>query len=1615
LYDIPPLKDDMASDQDRPTRRLLGGGVGLRHALVACTVLAGSAGIVYAQSGTTQGAAAPAPVPAAPAQPASANPAVAVLLERANFWRNQTQYDQALESLNRVLALEPANSDALALIGQIQADRGNRPAAEQALAKLRQAAPGDPRIDKIDQALKIGPIPQEALADARRLAKDGRVPEAVDRYNRVLRGNPPPDSLAVEYYQTLAGTDDAGWTQARDGLARSVRNNPQDLRAQLAYAQVLTYRDNTRDEGIKRLQQLARNPAVAENANQAWRQAVGWLPQNKSSIDDISAYLAVHPNDAEIAQRLEDARNPKGDPNDPSAIKRASGFDLLNAGKLNDAATAFQAAIDINPRDADANGGLGVIRLRQKRYDEARTLLNRAIELDPNSRGKWGPALNGIAAAEKAAAPNPAVALLANGNNAAAEAELRRQIGAGSTDPGLLAMLATALTKQNKLADAEQTYRTLVSRTPRNTAAIQGLAGVLSQEGKTAEADNLLQQAGLASRDPALINQARAQQLRDQAATVSDPVTQAGLYRSALAADPNNPWIRLDYARALMKQGGLREARAIMADGLGRNPTPDALRAGVLFANESHDPDAAAALLARIPPASRSADLRDLAVQVDLQRQIERVIDLPRMTARARLLALAAAPDPTGVRGATIARALNSIGDASSARRAIIIARDSTPTQGSAARIAYAGAFLDIGDVTAAQTMIAPLGYGGSLPPDQKAAYAALRQGLAIRSADADNQAGKQAAGYDRLAPALASDPDNADMNLALARLYQGAKNPREALEINEALLRRDPANSDARRGAVAAALQLGNRTRAAELVKEGLDVAPDDPKAWLASADYARASGNNARALRDLARARELRLQQLGYSDNGNDDSTLANVTLSPGDAPIQTRTLPRVKLAPLGSGQAPSSALPLYPSADRGQDVPDALAVPPGLSQAARPTPLAPPANPSGSAPPAYQPPTGRVLDTTQADTLPRPQSTQPRRLAQSGLPPANSSADALNAEQLNGSPSPAAAAYPPAYTPAAPIPQPGTTYSAAPGYSPPAYRPATTQPSPGGQYIPPQYAQPQYAQTAPGYSQTYVPSYAQPQYVQPAAVPAGSAPSYPGYLPPVAPSGQPYQSQVPPEQRYQPQVQEYLPQYRPAPPPSPSQQLLQDDAQFLRGGDFEKPYRPYLPRINGDETVPFGASTNDGGPTNFYDNPFRRSPDAALQASAGVPAGNGLSGPDPVTQEIDQKIVGIRDELAPSVQGGVNFRLRSGDAGLDKLTEINAPLEATFAPGGVGTVKLTVTPTSINSGSIGGDDSNLQRFGTYALGLVPPVQGPPYQPAYLMKNITRPGSQQAQGTGIDAELKVNKFTADVGSTPVGFRKQNVVGGVEFAPQISENITLRLGAERRAMTDSVLSYAGTVDPRTGQTWGGVVRDRLRAAVEFNAGGADFYVDGSAAQITGQHVQRNNGIEAGTGVSYPLVKTDDQEIRIGGDLFYESYTHNLRFFTLGQGGYFSPQSYVSALVPLSYTGKQDDLTYTLGGAIGLQSFSEKASNYYPIDAALQTQLTSGTQFNGLNTFYPSRSSSGIAGKLNAKVDYLVTPNLHLGGTFAYQHSGDFDEAIGGVYARYVFNGAARK
>ncbi len=767
-----------------------------------------------------------------------------------------------VRTLERVLAVDPRNADALAGAAQAQAQVGNRPAAEGYLARLRQIAPNDPRVAETDINVRAATVDQGALAEARRLAQAGRTAEAIARYRELFRGNQPPDVYAVEFYQTLSGTEQ-GFTEAQAGLTRLATRFPSDNRLQLALAQTLTFRESTRADGIARLRRLAQNPETANTAVGAWRQALLFQGQNPAAIPDLEAFLQRFPNDTTIAQRLEEVRNvPAGRP-DPAAEQRIRGFEALNRGRLGESRTDFEAAIASNPNDSDALGGLGVVRLREGRFGEARTLLERAIAANPDSRPQWQQALDGASYAAELAAARSA---LARGDLNTAEANLRCAISRNTGDRAdAEALLGDLALRRGDLAGAETRYRAALARRPNLGSAASGLFEVLNQQGRFAEAEQLRGRIGSIGGGGGNPSEQRANALRAEAQRATDPNQQAQLLAEAIRTDPSNPWARLDLARMYQRMGRGAEGRQIV-EGSGIS-TPDQMFAAALYANEDGRPEDVSRYLAGIPVRLRTPDMNRLllASRTDAETRVAQSYYRAgrRAEGRAGLIAIAGRPDPSGATAASAIRALGVVNDragAAEAGRAYIAA---DPNAGAQARLAVAGALLGAGATAEATALSRSVEGAAGLSPEDRRQASAIGTGLAIQTSDRLNERGNQAEAFDVLAPALQRDPGSVPANLALARLYQGAGQPDQARQITEGILQRDPRSLDARVGAIEAAIAARDFQRAEALLVEARALNPNDPRVSLLEARVARAGGNSGRALRALELAAEQRRAQ--------------------------------------------------------------------------------------------------------------------------------------------------------------------------------------------------------------------------------------------------------------------------------------------------------------------------------------------------------------------------------------------------------------------------------------------------------------------------------------------------------------------------------------------------------------------------------------------------------------------------------------------------------------------------------------------------------------------------------------------------------------------------------
>ncbi|BAQ50106.1 cellulose synthase operon protein C precursor (plasmid) [Methylobacterium aquaticum] len=800
---------------------------------------------------------------AAPADPEPSVPEKA-LLEQATYWRNQSQPARAIQSLNRILTLNPS-AGALSLLAKAQIDAGQTAEARQTLERLRTGYPQDPRVAEIEYDLKVGQPDPAKLEEARGLAQQGRSTLAIQAYQQAFNGATPPTRYASEYYQTLGGTS-AGFEPAREGLGQIVAVNPRDPRAQLAYARLLSYQEATRDEAIERLTRLAGNPSIGEEADRALKQALLWLPDTADSQKVVESYAARHPNDAQIAEKLGLIRNPPQSPVEVGGQARTTGFEKLEKKLYTEAEQDFAKALSVNAEDADATAGMGFLRLKQGRFEEGRRLLKQALELGPTDA-------EGIQSALKSTEPvsggkgvdeaqlreiraqyAEVSRLTRRGRYAEAEALLRRL---GGTDPdwGYYLQMGAIQALSGKVREAEATYRQALAKKPGNAAATIGLAGVLLRQGREREAEALYVKVG----DTRALGRMRAERLRSQARGVADPVAQAGLYRAAVQADPTNPWLRLELARALLRQGRGNDARMVMASVGTDGPDPQGPEAAFYFAVEVKDLDQAAAFAARVPAGKRTPQMLALQQRVAVRAEVAQAArEMNRQAFKTRMLGLAAAPDPTGARVLEIAQTLVGLDDRSAAADAVATALATVPAPSLQQRLAYANALAAADRQDDAVRLVEGI-QAADLPRDERKAVSATVNGVTAAAADRLRLDGRYAEALARLSRRLEADPESSALNMALARLYISRMDLGRAVAITQELLARDPADMDVRRAAVSALIAVGDLPRADAVAKEGVQGAPGDARAHMISALVAQALDDRARVMQDLRTAREL------------------------------------------------------------------------------------------------------------------------------------------------------------------------------------------------------------------------------------------------------------------------------------------------------------------------------------------------------------------------------------------------------------------------------------------------------------------------------------------------------------------------------------------------------------------------------------------------------------------------------------------------------------------------------------------------------------------------------------------------------------------------------------
>ncbi|ERK17147.1 Cellulose synthase operon protein C [Pantoea sp. AS-PWVM4] len=278
------------------------------------------------------------------------------------------------------------------------------------------------------------------------------------------------------------------------------------------------------------------------------------------------------------------------------------------------------------------------------------------------------------------------------------------------------------------------------------------------------------------------------------------------------------------------------------------------------------------------------------------------------------------------------------------------------------------------------------------------------------------------------------------------------------------------------------------------------------------------------------------------------------------------------------------------------------------------------------------------------------------------------------------------------------------------------------------------------------------------------------------------------------------------------------------------------------------------------------------------------------------------------------------------------------------------------------------------------------------------------SRDFTQRDEGTAIGVGWHNDRWSGDIGTTPLGFEVTNWVGGLSWKTDV-DDIGVTLTASRRPISSSLLAYAGARDPATngGKTWGGVVATGGSLGLSYDQGGAHgVWADLSAHQLTGENVADNTRERMMAGYYYKLINEDNRRATVGLNSMLWHYQKDLSDYTFGQGGYYSPQQYLSFSVPVTYRQRTENWSFDLGGSVSWSHSKTDAQQRYPVNPGFE--LAS-------NPYSDSSSGSGVGYTLQAIVERRVTPHWFVGVAMDIQQAKDYTPSHGLLYVRYSMAG----
>lgn len=144
------------------------------------------------------------------------------------------------------------------------------------------------------------------------------------------------------------------------------------------------------------------------------------------------------------------------------------------------------------------------------------------------------------------------------------------------------------------------------------------------------------------------------------------------------------------------------------------------------------------------------------------------------------------------------------------------------------------------------------------------------------------------------------------------------------------------------------------------------------------------------------------------------------------------------------------------------------------------------------------------------------------------------------------------------------------------------------------------------------------------------------------------------------------------------------------------------------------------------------------------------------------------------------------------------------------------------------------------------------------------------------------------------------------------------------------------------------------------------------------------------------TGYYYKVINEDNRRVTVGLNNMLWHYDKDLSGYTLGQGGYYSPQEYISFAVPVTWRQRTENWSWELGGSVSWSHSRTKTMPRYP----LLNLIPSDYRADASQLTEQGSSSQGFGYTARALVERRVTGNWFVGAAVDIQQAKDYTRAM---------------